>query len=215
MSTPAPTASTVEILQRRQTAERLHHRFEGSFSLETIDRYIGEAMDRMAGAKVTTWLGVLAERIVRDQLRAVAKIQHLITSDKPHVVFLCVHNAGRSQMAAAWMQHLAGDGAEVFSGGSDPATTVNPAAVQAMSEVGIDIAGELPLPWTDEVVQAADVVITMGCGDACPIFPGTRYEDWEITDPAGRTVEEVRAIRDDIRGRVEALMASLHLPRAS
>lgn len=215
MSTPTPTAPTTEeILQRRQTAERLHRRVEGIFSLETIDRYLGEAMDRMSGAKVTTWLGVLAERIVGDQLRALAKIEHLITSDKPHVVFLCVHNAGRSQMAAGWLQHLAGDGAEVFSGGSDPASAVNPAAVEAMREVGIDIAGELPQPWTDEVVQAADVVITMGCGDACPIFPGTRYEDWVVTDPAGRPVEEVRAIRDDIRARVEGLMASLDLPRA-
>jgi protein-tyrosine-phosphatase len=128
---------------------------------------------------------------------------------KPSVLFLCVHNAGRSQMAAGWLRHLAGGRITVYSGGSEPADRVNPAAVTAMAEVGIDIAAEFPKPWTDEIVRAADVVVTMGCGDACPLFPGKRYEDWQLDDPAGREIESVRPIRDEIRTRVEHLMASL------
>ena len=127
----------------------------------------------------------------------------------PSVVFLCVHNAGRSQMAAGWAKSLGGDRLEVFSGGSDPASEVNRVAVEAMREVGIDIKGELPKRWSDEVIRAADVIITMGCGDSCPIFPGKRYEDWELTDPAGQPIEVVRQVRDDIRARVEALASRL------
>jgi arsenate reductase len=127
----------------------------------------------------------------------------------PAVLFLCVHNAGRSQMAAGWLRHLGGKDVDVFSGGSDPATTVNPVAVEAMAEVGIDIATEHPKPWTDEIARAADVIVTMGCGDACPVVPGTRYEDWPIDDPAGQPIATVRLIRDDIRARVEELIASL------
>jgi protein-tyrosine-phosphatase len=138
-----------------------------------------------------------------------AKLEGVVTTHKPAVVFLCVHNAGRSQMAAGWMQHLAGDEIEVFSGGSDPASDVNPAAIAAMAEVGIDIADAYPKAWTEEVIRAADVIITMGCGDACPIFPGKRYEDWEITDAAGRAVEEIRPIRDEIGDRVHKLIAEL------
>jgi protein-tyrosine-phosphatase len=131
------------------------------------------------------------------------------------VVFLCVHNAGRSQMAAGWMQHLAGDAVEVFSGGSDPASQVNRAAVDAMGEIGIDISTEFPKPWTDEVVRAADVIVTMGCGDACPVFPGKRYLDWEVADPAGLSLEDVRPIRDDIGERVRGIMAELGIPPRS
>jgi arsenate reductase len=129
----------------------------------------------------------------------------------PSVLFLCVHNAGRSQMAAGWLQHLAGDRVHVYSGGSEPASEVNPAAVAAMADVGIDIATEVPKPWTDEIVRAADVVITMGCGDACPLVPGKRYEDWALDDPAGRGVDDVRLIRDEIRRHVEQLISSLEL----
>ena len=135
-----------------------------------------------------------------------------LSGDKPSVMFLCVHNAGRSQMAAGWLKHLSGEGVDVFSGGSEPASTVNPAAVEAMAEVGIDIRTEFPKPWTDEIVQAADVVITMGCGDACPIFPGKRYENWELPDPAGQGVEVVRPIRDDIEHRIRRLLADLNVP---
>ena len=133
---------------------------------------------------------------------------------KPSVLFLCVHNAGRSQMAMGYFQHLAGDRAVAWSGGSEPGTSVNPSAVAAMREVGIDISREFPKPWTDEVVRAADVVITMGCGDACPVFPGKRYEDWPLDDPAGQDVAAVRPIRDQIERRVRTLLAELDVPVA-
>jgi protein-tyrosine-phosphatase len=125
------------------------------------------------------------------------------------VLFLCVHNAGRSQMALGWFRHLAGDRAVAWSGGSEPGKEVNPAAIMAMAEVGIDIRSEFPKPWTEEIVKAADVVVTMGCGDACPLFPGKRYEDWVLEDPAGQDVEAVRPIRDEIEGRVRTLLADL------
>jgi protein-tyrosine-phosphatase len=127
----------------------------------------------------------------------------------PRVVFLCVHNAGRSQMAAGWLEHLAGDRVEVFSGGSDPASGVNPEAVAAMAEAGIDIAGRRPQRWTDDVLRVADVIVTMGCGDTCPVFSGVRYVDWQVDDPAGLSVEEIRPIRDDIEGKVRGLMSEL------
>lgn len=128
---------------------------------------------------------------------------------RPSVLFLCVHNAGRSQMAAGWLRHLAGERVEVFSGGSAPAAGVNPVAVEAMAEVGIDIAGESPVRWTDDIVRAADVVVTMGCGDTCPVFPGKRYEDWDLTDPAGQPIEVVRGVRDEIERRVQLLLDDL------
>jgi arsenate reductase len=127
----------------------------------------------------------------------------------PVVLFLCVHNAGRSQMALGWFTHLATGRAVAWSGGSEPAKEVNPAAVMAMAEVGIDISGEVPRRWTDDIVRAADVVVTMGCGDSCPMFPGTRYEDWQLDDPAGRGIDAVRPIRDEIERRVRALLVSL------
>ena len=130
----------------------------------------------------------------------------------PLVLFLCVHNAGRSQMALGFFNHLAEGRAIAWSGGSEPAKEVNPSAVLAMQEVGIDISTEFPKPWTDEMVRAADVVVTMGCGDACPVFPGRRYEDWELADPAGKDVDAVRPIRDEIEQRVRALLASLDVP---
>jgi arsenate reductase (thioredoxin) len=132
-----------------------------------------------------------------------------MTSDKPSVLFVCVHNAGRSQMAAGWLTHLGGDRVEVRSAGSEPADQVNPVAVAAMAEVGIDIAGEQPKVLTTGAVETSDVVVTMGCGDTCPFFPGKRYEDWELADPAGRDLEAVRPIRDKIRARVEELLRSL------
>ena len=128
------------------------------------------------------------------------------------VLFACVHNAGRSQMAAGWLQHLAGESVTVYSGGSEPASEVNPAAIAAMAEVGIDISANHPKPWTDEIVRAADVVVTMGCGDACPLYPGKRYEDWVLDDPEGLGLDAVRPIRDEIRGRVEQLMDEMQIP---
>jgi arsenate reductase len=135
-----------------------------------------------------------------------------VTDGVPTVLFLCVHNAGRSQMARGWFNHLAGDTAVAWSGGSEPADEINPAAVVAMAEIGIDISTERPKRWTDEIVSAADVVVTMGCGDACPVFPATRYEDWQLDDPAGMGVDGVRPIRDEIGQRVRGLLASLGVP---
>lgn len=129
----------------------------------------------------------------------------------PSVLFVCVHNAGRSQMAAGWVRHLAGDRVMVYSGGSEPATGLNPVAVAAMAEVGVDITGAAPKLFTIDDVKAADVVITMGCGDTCPVFPGKRYEDWALDDPAGQGIEAVRVIRDEIRTRVDALLVDLGL----
>ncbi|MDJ0923245.1 MAG: arsenate reductase ArsC [Acidimicrobiia bacterium] len=128
---------------------------------------------------------------------------------KPAVLFMCVHNAGRSQMAAAWLGHLADDSIDVYSGGSAPAAEINTAAVKAMAEVGIDMGDRQPKLWTDDVVRAADVVVTMGCGDVCPFYPGKRYEDWDLTDPAGQPIEVVREVRDEIELRVRELMSSL------
>ena len=132
-----------------------------------------------------------------------------MTDQKPSVLFVCVHNAGRSQMAAGWLRELAGDRVEVRSAGSMPADQINPVAVEAMREEGIDITAEQPKVLTTEAVQASDVVITMGCGDACPFFPGKRYEDWKLDDPAGQGIDAVRPIRDDIKARVETLLAEL------
>jgi arsenate reductase len=130
-------------------------------------------------------------------------------TDRPSVLFVCVHNAGRSQMAAGWLRHLAGDAVEVRSAGSLPGDQVNPAAVQAMAEVGIDISGQQPKVLTTDAVEASDVVVTMGCGDACPVFPGTRYLDWDLEDPAGKGVESVRPIRDEIEALVRRLLREL------
>lgn len=132
-----------------------------------------------------------------------------MSAAKPSVLFVCVHNAGRSQMAAAYLTHLAGDRVEVRSAGSAPADTVNPAVVQALAEEGIDISAQVPKVLTTQAVKESDVVITMGCGDACPVFPGKRYEDWKLADPAGQGVDAVRPIRDEIRGRIEALIAQI------
>jgi arsenate reductase len=131
---------------------------------------------------------------------------------KPTVLFVCVHNAGRSQMAAGWLAKLAGDRIEILSAGSEPAERINPVAVEAMREVGVDISAENPKMLTTDLVSRADVVITMGCGDTCPYFPGKRYLDWELTDPAGQSIDVVREVRDDIKGRVETLVAELVTP---
>ena len=138
-------------------------------------------------------------------------MEGLATDGRPVVLFLCTHNAGRSQMAMGFFQQMAGDRAVAWSGGSEPGNSVNPAAIQAMTERGIDISGEYPKPWTDEIVRAADVVVTMGCGDACPVFPGKRYQDWVLDDPAGLDVDSVRPIRDEIEERVRRLLEDLQV----
>ncbi len=193
-------------------AARLGPGFSGTFGPETVERFVTDSLDKLVPtAKVRSFLPLLAERFARERLTALARAEGGVAS-VPAVLFLCVHNAGRSQMAAGWLRHLGGDGVMVYSGGSEPSSEINPAAVAAMAEVGIDITEEFPKPWTDEVVRAADVVVTMGCGDACPLYPGTRYEDWELDDPAGQELDSVRPIRDEIRVRVEELMHALGLP---
>jgi len=197
-------------LALRSAAKTLQSEFDGTFATETIELFLQTSYDQFADrARVTNFLPLMAERFARQRLRALAKVEGKAADGIPVVLFLCVHNAGRSQMALGWFNHLAGDRAVAWSGGSEPGTEVNPSAVAAMAEVGIDITGEFPKPWTDEIVKAADVVVTMGCGDACPLYPGKRYEDWELDDPAGLGVDAVRPVRDEIRTRVEALLAEL------
>lgn len=204
------TLTTEERFLIMQAAVRLRHQFEGQLNVETIERFLSDSVDTLTDrAKSTMWIPLLAERFARDRLRALVRLDGENTDLDPSVLFLCVHNAGRSQMAAGWMRHLAGDQVEVFSGGSEPADEVNKVAVEAMAEKGIDISGEIPQPWADEIVRAADVVVTMGCGDACPVFPGKRYVDWELDDPSGQPIEVVRRIRDDLEGRVRGLLAEL------
>ena len=195
----------------RASADRLRTDFAGVLGEETIQRFMAESWESLQGAKVAAFVPLFVERFTRQRLRALARVEGKSTDTRPMVVFLCVQNAGRSQMAAGWLQHLASDEVEVFSGGSNPASEVNPAAIEAMAEIGVDISSEYPKPWTDEVVQAANIVVTMGCGDSCPIFPGTRYMDWEVGDPAGLPLEQVRPIRDEIGERVRGLVDELDL----
>jgi protein-tyrosine-phosphatase len=210
MTTTRASLSTAEQLHLRQGAERLKRRFEGELNTETIERFLFDSLDRLLGkAQTTTWVPLLAERFAADRIRAMIRLESDVTTLNPSVLFLCVHNAGRSQMAAGLMRKLAGEQVDVFSGGSEPAATVNQAAVAAMAELGIDISAEIPQPWADEIVRAADVVVTMGCGDACPIYPGKKYVDWELDDPSGKTVDEVRPIRDELEQRVRGLMTEL------
>jgi protein-tyrosine-phosphatase/DNA-binding transcriptional ArsR family regulator len=203
-----------------RSIESLAEEFRGIYSLETIERYVNEAIDRLSGARVVDFLPLFVHRFARERLRALAQAQGAIIKDVPEILFVCVHNAGRSQMAAALLDHHAKGKVHVRSAGSAPGDQINPAVAAAMDEWGIDLSQEFPKPLTDEFVKAADVVITMGCGDACPIYPGKRYEDWELQDPAGQPVEVVRRIRDDIDTRVQQLLAELfpagaQVPRTS
>jgi arsenate reductase (thioredoxin) len=200
-------------LALRTATARLTNEFSVFYGPETIERFLHSSYDQFAtGSTVPNFLPLLAERFARQRLTALAKVEGHHDDGKPVALFLCVHNAGRSQMALGFFEHLAGDNAVGWSGGSEPGIEVNPAAIAAMAERGIDISTEYPKPWTDEVVRAADVVVTMGCGDACPIFPGIRYENWELDDPAGLEVENVRPIRDEIERRVRHLLDELAVP---
>ncbi|MFU8840568.1 MAG: three-helix bundle dimerization domain-containing protein [Nitriliruptoraceae bacterium] len=202
----------LSLAQRHSLAEaavRLQREFDGTFNLETVQRYLDDSLAKLSAARYLDYVSLLAERFARERLTSIAKMEGLLVSDTPTVLFLCVHNAGRSQMAAGWLRHLAGDRIDVLSGGSAPAESINPSAVEAMAERGIDIADQFPKPWTEETVGVADVIVSMGCGDACPVLPGKRYLDWELEDPAGKGVDSVRPIRDDIEQRVRGLMAEL------
>ncbi|BBZ04075.1 MULTISPECIES: arsenate reductase ArsC [Mycolicibacterium] len=199
-------------LALRTAATRLHAEFADTFGTETIERFLHSSYDQFASrATIPNFLPLLAERFARQRLQALARVEGKVSDGRPTVLFLCTHNAGRSQMALGFFAHLAGDRAVAWSGGSEPGSEINHAVIAAMREVGIDITGEYPKPWTDEIVQAADVVITMGCGDACPIFPGTRYENWDLPDPAGQDLDTVRPIRGIIETRVRNLLADLNV----
>ena len=200
----AATASHVDETVRVLAAE-----FEGVFSEGTVARYVEQALAQFEGARIVTYIPVLVHRYSRERLRALAQAEGVIVKDVPEVLFVCVHNAGRSQMAAALLNRHGEGRVHVRSAGSDPAEEINPAVVQAMAEVGIDVSEEFPKPLADELVRAADAVVTMGCGDACPVYPGKRYMDWQIEDPAGKDLPTVRRIRDEIDGRVRALLREL------
>jgi len=192
-----------------KAAEALQDEFAGTFSRETIARYIAESVDLLGASKVNVFVPVLAHRFARERLKALGQAEGMITKEMPEVLFVCVHNAGRSQMAAGLVRLRSDGRIHVRSAGSDPGEEINPAVVEAMDELGVDMGEEFPKPLTDEVVRAADVVVTMGCGDACPIYPGKRYEDWVLDDPAGQDLETVRRIRDELDERVQALISEL------
>ena len=200
-----------DVLDRISTD--LAARFAGTFAAETVDRYVHESYTLLAErARITRYLPSLTSRFAADRLRALAKEPLRGLDHVPEVLFVCVQNAGRSQLAAGILRHLAGDRVRVRTAGSAPANAVRSIIVTALDEIGVSISGEFPKPLTDEVVRAADVVITMGCGDACPVYPGRRYLDWDLEDPVGLPLARVRGIRDDIEARVRALLADLDVP---
>ncbi len=198
-----------------RTAHDLAAKYAGVFSPQTVERYVFESYTALRRtAKIHTHLTSLAARFAADRLTALAQSSGALTKDVPEVLFVCVHNAGRSQMAAALLDHHARGRIHVRSAGSAPVHEINPAVTAAMAEIGIDLADEFPKPLTDDVVAAADCVVSMGCGDACVVYPGKRYLDWALDDPDGQPLEAVRAIRDDLDARVIALLTELTTPVA-
>jgi arsenate reductase (thioredoxin) len=205
-------SETLDPVTRRhidQLTRGLVDEFAGIFSEETISRYCSESVDLLGNARINAFVPVLAHRFARERLKALAQAEGVLDKNQPEVLFICVHNAGRSQMAACLVKLRSQGRIHIRSAGSTPADEINPAVIEAMSELGVDMSEEFPKPLTDEVVKAADVVITMGCGDACPIYPGKRYEDWDLDDPADQDVAAVRAIRDEIDRRVQVLIGQL------
>jgi protein-tyrosine-phosphatase len=188
----------------------LTYRYDGVFNRETVQRAVDQARTTLAPvAKFPNFLPILTERFARDQLLAAAQAEGKIVTGIPEILFVCVHNAGRSQMAAALAKHLSAGKVHVRSAGSQPTQQIHPLTIQALTERGVELTEAFPKPLTDDVVHAADVIVTMGCGDACPVFPGKRYEDWEVADPAGQSIEAVRLIRDDIQARVTTLLGEI------
>ncbi|AUI52828.1 three-helix bundle dimerization domain-containing protein [Arthrobacter crystallopoietes] len=191
-------------------SRELAAKFDGVFTAEMVDRYVFESYTALARtARIKTYLPSITRHFAYDRLTALAHSQGTRPSGKPEVLFVCVQNAGRSQMAAALLKHHAGETVNVRSAGSMPAEHLVPNVTAVMNDLGINLEHEFPKPLTDDVVRAADVVVTMGCGDACPIYPGKRYEDWKIDDPDGRTLQEVLTIRDQLDRRVKELFAGL------
>ncbi len=198
--------------RRRQRAiDELSEEFEGVWSRETIERFLEESERSLArsGPGGLNFMALRAPAFARQRLEALAQAEGEFEKEKPEVLFVCVRNAGRSQVAAALTEELSQGAISVRSAGSAPAEEIQHTVIDALAEIGVEIRREFPKPLTDEVVRAADVVVTMGCGDACPVYPGKHYEDWEIADPAGQSMWAVRAIRDDIHKRVEELIAGL------
>jgi arsenate reductase (thioredoxin) len=197
-------------VQLNHVVTLLHRRYPDLLSRDSIAGLVMDSYTRMAArATVTKWLVPFAEKLAKERLEALTLLEGGARTSFPTVLFLCTHNAGRSQMALGWFAHLAGDNAIAWSGGSEPAGELNKVAVQAMADVGIDISQGFPKPWTDEVLAAAHVVVTMGCGDSCPVLPGKEYEEWNVADPAGQPLEVVEAIRDDLEARVRNLLTRI------
>ena len=198
------------------SVHELAQEFRGVVSAETVERLVDESYELLRkGATVMTFVPVLTVRFARERLQALAQAEGQIEKVTPEALFVCVHNAGRSQIAAALTHQLSNGTISVRSAGSQPGEQILPLVEEALREVGIDITQEFPKPLTDEVVRAADVVVTMGCGDACPIYPGKRYEDWDIPDPSGMDLDGVRRVRDEIRRHVEDLITRLQPARAA
>lgn len=194
----------------RELVDALSARFTGTFGRETVERYVLESYTALLrSASVRAHLALHVERFATERLVALAQAEGTLAHDMPEVLFVCEQNAGRSQMAAVLTNHLAGGRVHVRSAGSMPTTALNPVMVEAMRELGLNLDEAFPKPLTDDVVRAADVVVTMGCGDACPVYAGKRYEDWILDDPDGAGLEQVRRIRDAVAERVSALLASL------
>jgi protein-tyrosine-phosphatase len=188
---------------------QLADEFKGTFGLETIQRFVTQSFDSLSGARIQAFVPLFIHRFARERLRAAGQAEGVIVKEVPEVLFVCVHNAGRSQMAAALLNRAAEGKVHVRSAGSTPANQIHPGVREAMAEIGVDLTQEFPKPLTDEVVRAADVVITMGCGDACPVYPGKRYLDWELDDPANKPLSQVRPIRDELDRRVRQLLEEL------
>jgi len=212
MTSEEPTASEMNSVERSLATmtDEFAEQFSGVFARETIERYVHESyMALYRTATIKKHLTVFTYRFTRERLTALAQHQGALAKDVPEVLFVCVHNAGRSQMAAALLDHYAQQRVHVRSAGSAPADSISPAVAAALAEIGLDISREFPKPLTDDVARAADVLVTMGCGDACPVYPGKRYLDWELEDPAGQPIESVRRIRDAIDARVRVLLTDL------
>lgn len=200
--------SPASVLHR--AAERLALQFAGMVSEETVERVVFESYAALARtANVSTHLPTVAEKFARDRLVALAQSRGLIAKPAPEILYVCVQNSGRSQMAAAITRHLGGERVHVRSAGSQPAAGLLPGVVTVLQEAGIDVSEEFPKPLTDDVVRAADAVVTMGCGDACPLYPGKRYLDWQLDDPAELDLDGIRAVRDEIQQHVEQLLTEL------
>jgi protein-tyrosine-phosphatase len=198
-----------------EAATQLAAEFRGTFSPQTVELLTRRTFDSFSSARITEFVPLLVYRDTREQLLSIARTGKASLGDRPQILFVCVHNAGRSQMAAAFARQLGAGRVAVRSAGTAPAERIQAGVLEAMREAGVDISDESPQVLSDQNIQQADVVITMGCGDACPVVPGKMYVDWEVADPAGRPLDEVRAIRDEIRDRIVALLAELGIEAAA